>query len=116
MKRKSPAQPARPLLQPTAEDAELLELDADDDGGGGESIVARPDGYHWLAHDGVQEFGPFETLEEARAAMQAASDDAEHEPAETLQEAELEIGIADWIDPETGEPAEGQSPPHLDDD
>jgi hypothetical protein len=32
---------------------------------------------------------------------------------ETLPELEREIGIADWIDPETGEPAEGQSPPHL---
>ena len=33
---------------------------------------------------------------------------------ETLPELEAAIGIADWIDPETGEPAEGQSPPHLD--
>lgn len=32
---------------------------------------------------------------------------------ETLPELEREIGIADWIDPLTGEPAEGQSPPHL---
>ncbi len=32
----------------------------------------------------------------------------------TLPEMEREIGIADWLDPETGEPAEGQSPPHLD--
>ena len=35
---------------------------------------------------------------------------------ETLPELEREIGIADWIDPQTGEPAEGQSPPHLPDD
>lgn len=35
---------------------------------------------------------------------------------ETLPELEREIGIADWIDPQTGEPAEGQSPPHLEDD
>jgi hypothetical protein len=110
MKRKPSAHPTRPSLQPTAEDAALLELEADD---GGESIVARPDGYHWLARDGVQEFGPFETLEDARAAMQAAGEDTAQEPAETLQEAEMEIGIADWIDPETGAPAEGQSPPHL---
>lgn len=26
------------------------------------------------------------------------------------------IGIADWIDAETGEPAEGESPPHLQED
>ena len=35
------------------------------------------------------------------------------EPAETLQEAQDEIGINDWLDSETGEPAEGQCPPHL---
>lgn len=40
--------------------------------------------------------------------------DWEAEPADTLPELEREIGIADWIDPQTGEPAEGQSPPHLD--
>jgi hypothetical protein len=79
-----------------------------------ERIVQRPDGYHWIAPDGRQEFGPFETLEEARADMLDAVDDNALQPGEALPEAESEIGIADWIDPETGEPAEGQSPPHLD--
>ena len=37
-------------------------------------------------------------------------------PAESLEEAESELGMNDWIDPETGEPAEGQSPPHLQDE
>lgn len=37
-------------------------------------------------------------------------------PAETLAEAEGELGVNDWIDPETGEPPEGQSPPHLDEE
>ena len=32
---------------------------------------------------------------------------------DTLQKAQHEIGIADCIDAETGEPAEGESPPHL---
>ncbi len=35
---------------------------------------------------------------------------------ETLPELEREFGIADWIDPQTGEPAEGQSPPHLEEE
>ena len=35
---------------------------------------------------------------------------------ETLQEAEDELGVADWIDPDTGELAEGQSTPHLSDE
>lgn len=34
-------------------------------------------------------------------------------PTEILPEIEREIGIAEWIDPETGEPPEGHSPPHL---
>jgi hypothetical protein len=37
-------------------------------------------------------------------------------PDETLAEAEDEIGQNVWIDPETGELAEGEAPPHLDDD
>jgi hypothetical protein len=47
--------------------------------------------------------------------MEAADDEAP-EPGESLQEAESEIGIADWIDPETGDPAEGLSPPHFEGD
>jgi hypothetical protein len=74
-------------------------------------IVARPDGYHWLAQDGKQEFGPFETLELAQQDMDAANG-VELEPTLSLQEAEREIGIGEWLDPETGEPAEGPSPPH----
>ena len=78
-----------------------------------EPIMLRPDGYHWQSPDGQQEFGPFETYEDAWADMHAADTDAP-EPGETVQGAESEIGVADWIDPETGEPAEGQSPPRLD--
>lgn len=79
------------------------------------AITARPDGYYWRTLDGRQEFGPFETLELARADMLAA-DEESPVPGESLQEAESEIGISDWIDPETGEPAEGLSPPHIDED
>ena len=78
-------------------------------------IVARPDGFHWLAPDGRQEFGPFERLEEAMTDMLGAEDNAPA-PAESLSDAEAEIGIADWLDPETGEPAEGRCPPLLKDE
>lgn len=81
--------------------------------GSDEQIVKRPDGYYWIATDGRRELGPFASYEEALADMQAADAEAP-EPGESLQEAESELGIADWIDPETGEPAEGLSPPHLD--
>ena len=87
---------------------EGMDPDADD---GRDRIVARPDGYHWLTPDGRQEFGPFETVEQAREDMEAANERA-LAPAITLPEAEREIGIAEWLDPETGEPAEGPSPPY----
>jgi hypothetical protein len=78
-------------------------------------ILLRPDGYHWQTADGSQEFGPFESLEAALADMQSAGDDGA-EPGETLQEAEDELGVADWIDPDTGELAEGLGTPHLRDE
>lgn len=68
-------------------------------------IVARPDGFYWLADEGRREVGPFSTVADALADMRSAEDD-ELAPDETREEAEAEIGIADWIDPETGLPAE----------
>lgn len=82
---------------------------------GAEQVVARPDGYYWCAPDGKQEFGPFKSVELALADMQALDGQA-LEPGETLQEAESELGIADWIDPETGALAEGLSPPRFDEE
>jgi len=72
-------------------------------------IVERPDGLYWQAKDGGREYGPFATLLEAVQDMQADEENAS-EPGETLQEAESEIGIADYVDPETGEPTEEQRP------
>ncbi len=92
--------------EPMVEEDELIEE------GLAESVTLRPDGYYWRAPDGRQDFGPFETIEQALADMGTTDEDTP-EPGETLQEAEDEIGISDWIDPETGEPAEGQSHPRL---
>lgn len=68
-------------------------------------IFERPDGFYWQSVDGGREYGPFETLIEAVADMQAPAESA-LEPGETLAEAEAEIGIADYVDPDTGGPAE----------
>lgn len=75
-------------------------------------VISRPDGHYWEAPDGHQLFGPFETYELA-CADRDRYDEERPTPGETLRQAESELGIADWIDAETGEPAEGQSPPHL---
>jgi hypothetical protein len=81
-------------------------------GSSSEDLVERPDGWYWPAPDGHQEFGPFESAALARADRDRYSEEAPSE-GETVQEAASEIGIADWIDPETGLPAEGESPPHF---
>ena len=75
-------------------------------------IIERPDGFYWQHKASGEEFGPFATLIEAVADMDYTA--ANGEPGESLEEAESEIGIADWIDPETGQPAE-ESVPHLED-
>ncbi|HMM83969.1 hypothetical protein [Azohydromonas sp.] len=74
---------------------------------GRDALVQHPDGWYWLAPDGKQQFGPFDTAEEALADMGSAADDEVIEPGETLQEVEDELGLADWVDPDTGTLAEG---------
>jgi hypothetical protein len=76
-------------------------------------IVKRPDGYYWESKQG--ERGPFETREEAEIERLAGgATEGELEAGETLQEAESEIGMSEWIDPDTGGPAE-DSVPRLED-
>ena len=71
-------------------------------------IFERPDGFYWQSLKGGEEYGPFTTLAEAEADMfsggEAASD------PEALHEAESELGISEWIDPDSGEPAEDSVP------
>lgn len=75
-------------------------------------IIERPDGFYWQRRKSGEEFGPFATLIEAVSDMENGG--VNLEAGESLEEAESEIGIADWIDPETGQPAE-ESVPHLED-
>lgn len=72
-------------------------------------VLERPDGFYWQDAETGELFGPFATLLEAVNDMQYNAE-AEPEPGESLEEAEREIGMADWIDPDTGEPAEEQVP------
>lgn len=102
-------------VSPSADDESLGDGDASVTEVEMGHIMHRPDGYHWQAPNGKQEFGPFETLEAALADMQS-TDQEGGEPGETLEEAEDELGMADWIDPDTGELAEGQSTPRLPDE
>lgn len=77
-------------------------------------IIERPDGFYWESKEKRQTFGPFATRAEAQDAMLSGGESTEFEAAETLQEAESELGISDWIDPDTGGPAEDNIP-HIED-
>jgi hypothetical protein len=71
-------------------------------------VIERPDGFYWQAKDGGKESGPFPTLLEAVEDMQYNAD-TDYEPGESVEQAEAEIGISDWVDPDTGELAEEQT-------
>ena len=74
-------------------------------------ILSRLDGYWWQSNLTGREYGPFATVEAAIADMDE-NPELELEEGESLFEAEDEIGISDWIDPDTGVPAE-EGVPHL---
>ena len=91
-------------------------------------IVQREDGFYWVADDGTREAGPFQTIEQASVArdeallgpeVNALNQEADQDGtarADELTQAERELGIGTWIDPDTGEPDEGTGAPHLNDD
>ena len=83
------AQAATPPSQPP--------VPADDAVEPSNRIAERPDGFHWTDEQGRQEFGPFETYEDALADMQG-TDVTAIEHAEALEEAERDMGIETQID------------------
>ncbi len=72
-----------------------------------QALVHHPDGYYWLAADGRLEIGPYATAEAALADLHRSADEDDLEPDESLPEAEQALGLADWLDPDTGGLAEG---------
>ncbi|MFZ5482849.1 MAG: hypothetical protein ACOZB0_01345 [Pseudomonadota bacterium] len=68
-------------------------------------IIERPDGFYWTDRETGEAYGPFETLVGAVNDMEY-QDDSDYEPAESLAEAEEELGLTGWVDPDTGELAE----------
>ncbi|HEY7239713.1 MAG TPA: hypothetical protein VH600_11125 [Burkholderiales bacterium] len=75
-----------------------------------EPILKRPDGFYWQRKSGDLR-GPFVTRAEAEAdRLAGGAPEDEFQSGESLQEAESEIGMAEWIDPDTGGPAEDSVP------
>lgn len=97
------AKPPRPPIapDPAEQDTASGELSAPENA----ALIQHPDGWYWLGERGSHQFGPFTTAAEALADMNATADEG-LEPGETLEEAEDELGVAGWVDPDTGELAE----------
>ena len=70
-------------------------------------ILERPDGFYWEAEGELN--GPFASLAEAEADMLSGGAPEVGDP-DVLQETESELGISEWIDPDTGGPAEDSVP------
>jgi hypothetical protein len=73
-------------------------------------VIERPDGFWVQPLAGGHESGPFASLVEAIESYRAASEEDDIEPGDTLAEMEAQVGVADWIDPETSAPAEDRVP------
>jgi hypothetical protein len=76
-------------------------------------LIERPDGVYWRASGSTREYGPFTTLAEATADAEGREDPT-FQATDSVAEAEAEVGISEWIDPDTGVPAE-ESVPRIED-
>lgn len=76
-------------------------------------VIEHADGFYWESKE-KGSIGPFATRAEAEDAKLSGGEATEFNAGETLQEAESEMGISDWIDPDTGGPAE-DNVPHIED-
>lgn len=78
-------------------------------------LLERPDGFYWQDAASGKTYGPFKSAVEAKEDI-LYRDDSDYEEGESLLEAEDEIGIAGWIDPDTHDPAEYYAPRFSDDE
>ena len=102
--------PVDPIQAPTTGADVSDALNSPDDEG---RIIEHPDGWYWMAPDGRQEFGPFESYRRARVDRDRNKLEGLGED-ESLRDLEIEAGITDRVDIESGKPADDDI--HQDDD
>lgn len=73
-------------------------------------VIERSDGFYWRSTETGAEYGPFASAAEAREDMLFDAEADEVESDETLEEAEAEIGLSGWVDPDTGDLGESWTP------
>jgi hypothetical protein len=76
-------------------------------------FIERPNGVYWRTASSETEYGPFATLAEATADAEGREDPT-FQATDSVAEAEAEVGISEWIDPDTGEPGD-ESTPRIED-
>ena len=76
-------------------------------------FIERPNGVYWRSANSEAENGPFSSLGEATADAEGREDPT-FQATDSVAEAEAEAGISEWIDPDTGVPAE-ESVPRIED-
>lgn len=76
-------------------------------------FIERPNGVYWRVGTSTVENGPFASLAEATADAEGREDPT-FQATDSIAEAEAELGISEWIDPDTGSPAE-ESVPRIED-
>jgi hypothetical protein len=74
-------------------------------------IIERPDGFYWQSKESGEESGPFASLSDAVDDLEFNAD-LDIDAPDTLEEAEADLGVEGYIDPETGE-LEDPSLPRL---
>lgn len=94
-----------PMTKPPSRPSSELELGR---------VIERPDGFYWQDKTDSRLYGPFPTAQAALDDMQNEDTEGEFEEGESLEEAEAEIGITGWIDPDTGMPAEEVTSRYVD--
>jgi hypothetical protein len=99
-RRRSLPQPPPPPPASPATAAELEDI----------RVVERADGFWVQPVSGGPERGPYASLVEALE--DEPPPDEEFEPEDTLAEVEAQVGVSDWIDPDTSALAE-DSVPHI---
>lgn len=109
---KAQAKSSKPRQQPQLPDEPREEEEAQAEALPRGRVLERPDGFYWEADGELH--GPFAALAEAEADMLSGGGAAEAGDPDALPEAESELGINEWIDPDTGGPAE-DSIPRLED-
>lgn len=89
MRRSASSSPPHPEDTPPLPDDATVPTDDESS-----RVVARPDGFYWVADDGRAEFGPYPTAEDAVVALRTGIDTG-LESDQTVAEAEAEIGFVE---------------------